>query len=132
MTFGTYQPLTFSTKLLSADKESTSTISVVCTDIGVGGSYTIDLGDIGGSTANRKLAHSTEPGAESMQFNIFTDINRTIVWGNGSTGARMAGDIPTGNSNRSHTAYGRIPAGQSTLRAGQYTGSGTVTLTYNP
>jgi spore coat protein U-like protein len=44
----------------------------------------------------------------------------------------VGGSIPPGDSNQSHTVYGRIPGGQNTLWAGQYSGSLTMTITYSP
>jgi spore coat protein U-like protein len=37
-----------------------------------------------------------------------------------------------GDSNQSQPVYGKIPAGQNTLRAGSFSDSLTMTLTYNP
>jgi hypothetical protein len=54
------------------------------------------------------------------------------VWGDGFTGVLLNGSIPLGDSIRSHTAFGRIPAGQSALRAGSYSGFLTLTISYNP
>jgi spore coat protein U-like protein len=101
------------------------------------GSYTLALGasadGTGDRISTRYLANSN--GGANMAFNIYTDATRSIVWGNGSTGAVVSGSLPIvtfGSSTDNVTVYGKIPAGQNTLKAGIFTGSVTVTLTYNP
>lgn len=135
LAFGTYQPLTFAGKLTSVDKTSTATVSVVCTGIVTGGSYTISLGagtyGPGNRISTRYLNNITH-GGDYMVYNLFTEASYTTVWGDGSTGSLLNGSIPTGSSNPSHTVYGKIPAGQNTLKAGSFSDSLTMTLTYNP
>lgn len=135
MAFGPYQPLTFAGKLYSVDKTSNATINVVCTGIDSGGAYTIALGPTtvgaGDRISTRYLAN--DRGGDNMAFNIYREPSFLTVWGDGvGVGGVLGGSIPTGNSNLSHTVYGRIPAGQNFLRAGTFSGSMTMTLTYNP
>ena len=132
LAFGRYQPLTFADKLVSLDRTSDATVSVACTGIVTGGSYTIALGPspVGNSTVPRYLAHGG--GGPAMAFNIYTDAALTSVWGDGFSGALLSGTIPTGDSSRSHAVFGRIPAGQNLLRAGSYSGSLTLTIRYEP
>lgn len=66
-----------------------------------------------------------------MMFNVYRDLNHNYVWGN-SIGSLISGSIPAGDSNQTLTVYGKIPAGQNTLKAGSYSGSMTIILTYNP
>jgi spore coat protein U-like protein len=134
LAFGTYQPLTFAGKLVSRDADSMATVSLVCQNIQTGGAYTVALGPSvvgsGNRVSTRYLANTS--GGDFMAFNVYTDANRTTVWGDGATGGLMSGSIPTGDSNQSKPVYGRIPAGQNTLKAGSFSGSLTMTLTYNP
>lgn len=134
LAFGTYQPLTFTGKLTSADVTSHASISIVCTGVVTGGGYTIALGPstagTGDRISTRYLANSN--GGDNMRFNVYTNATYTTVWGDGNVGGLLGGSIPAGDSNQSHAVYGKIPAGQNTLKAGSFTGSVTVTLTYNP
>lgn len=126
MDFGSYQPLTFAGKLTSANKNSIATLSVICSGEV---SYTLSLGEIGGSILPRQMTNSTRPGAPPMNFNLFVDAQRLMVWGDGFTGQLLSGS--TGMNN--HTLYGQIPAGQNTLQPGRYNGGpGTITMTYSP
>jgi spore coat protein U-like protein len=132
LAFGQYQPLTFEGKLASADRTADATVSVVCTAISGGGGYTIALGPSpqGNSIVPRYLASGA--GGPAMAFNVYLDGAYTAVWGDGFTGAVINGTIPVGDSTQSHTVFGKVPAGQSTLRAGTYSGSLTMTVTFNP
>ncbi len=135
LAFGAYQPLTFAGKLTSAAVTSDASISVVCTGIVSGGAYTIALGPStvgsGDRISTRYLGNSN--GGDPMNFNVYTNATYTTVWGDGLTaGGLIGGTIATGNSNQSLTVYGRIPAGQNTLKAGSFSASLTMTLTYSP
>ena len=135
MAFGAYQPVTFPGKLASADKASTATLSVVCTGIATGGGYTISLGAGNYGPSDRisnRFLNNTVNGGAYMAFNVYTNATYLTVWGNGSIGSVLGGSIPTGSSNQSHTVYGRIPAGQTTLKAGSFSDSLTMTITYTP
>ena len=105
------------------------------------GSYTLALGASANSAgagasdgiSTRYLANSN--GGANMAFNVYTDARRSIVWGNGNIGALVSGSLPIvtlGSYTDNVTVYGKIPAGQNTLNAGIFSGSVTVTLTYNP
>ncbi|MBK6006615.1 spore coat protein U domain-containing protein [Ramlibacter ginsenosidimutans] len=132
MAFGPYEPLTFAGKLASADRTADATVSVVCTAISSGGSYTITLGPSsqGNSIIPRYLTH--DAGGPGMAFNVYLDGAYSMVWGDGFTGAVISGTIPGGDSTSSHTVFGKVPAGQGSLQAGSYSGSLTMTVTYNP
>jgi spore coat protein U-like protein len=132
LAFGNYQPLTFAGKLLSADKASDATISVVCTGISTGGSYSIALGPslVGNSMNPRYMANGN--GGPHMVFNVYRDATYSTIWGDGITGAMLAGTLPLGDSSQTHTVFGKIPAAQNTLRPGSFSGVLGVSLTYNP
>ena len=134
MAFGVYQPLTFSGKLTSTSVTSNASISVVCTGMGSSGAYTLTLGPSTMGSGDRISTRSLENsnGGDYMSFNLYTNASYSTVWGDGTTGGVVGGSIPAGDSNQSQPVYGRIPAGQSTLKAGSFSGSLTMTLTYNP
>lgn len=138
LAFGAYQTLSFAGKIASAEVASTATISIRCTGISLGGSYTLSLGPTtaGGASINpRRMANGANSGGDAMLFNAYTDAARTNVWGDGSTGSQFAGTIAVNRSsvqNFTHTAYGKILGGQTTLKAGTYSAAPTITLTYNP
>ncbi|MBC5767661.1 Csu type fimbrial protein [Ramlibacter albus] len=131
LAFGAYQPLTLPGKVVSAAATSNATVQVTCTGITTGGSYSIALGpSTGGTIVPRYLDNAA--GGPAMSFNLYVDPSYSTVWGDGSTGTALTGSIPTGSSSQAHAIYGRIPAGQGTVRVGSFTGSMTMTLTYNP
>jgi spore coat protein U-like protein len=132
MAFGPYQPLTFDGKLTSTDRTADATVSLACTAVALGGSYTITLGPsgLGNSIVPRYLAH--EGGGPWMAFNVYLDAAYTSVWGDGFSGAVIGGTIASGDSHRSQAVFGKLPAGQSSLKAGNYSGALTMRITYNP
>jgi spore coat protein U-like protein len=132
MAFGPYQPLAFAGKLTSTDRTTDATVSLACTAIALGGSYTITLGPSapGNSIVPRYLAH--DGGGPSMAFNVYLDAAHTAVWGDGFSGAVIGGSIASGDSRQSHAVFGKLPAGQSSLKAGNYSGALTIRITYNP
>lgn len=132
LAFGAYQPLTFAGKRVSADVTSDATVSVVCTAITTGGSYSITLGPSpqGNSIVPRYLARAG--GGPGMAFNVYLDAGFLSVWGDGFTGAAITGTLPAGDSTRQYVVFGRVPAGQNALMVGNYSASMTMTITYNP
>ena len=138
MAFGAYQPLIFAGgNLVSSDVRSTATVTIVCSGVVTGGAYTLSLGPsvTRNSTSPRYMANSN--GGADMAFNLYaTPDYSTSVWGDGATGAQLTGAIPTGNSTSlslaPQTVYGKIPGGQNMLKAGSFSGSATVALSYNP
>jgi spore coat protein U-like protein len=135
LAFGRYEPLTFESKLLSLPVTSDATVSVSCTGIVTGGGYTITLGPSmtgAGDRISTRYMNNAVANAD-MAFNVYVDAARTLVWGDGITaGSTLAGSISPGNSNLSHSVYGRIPAGQNTLAPGSYSSTLTMTITYSP
>jgi spore coat protein U-like protein len=135
LAFGAYQPLTFPGKLVSVERPSTATVSVMCTGIAAGGAYSIGLGPGtygAGDRISTRYLNNTVNGGALMEFNVYADAGYTTVWGNGIIGSVFSGSIPAGDSTRTHTAYGKVPAGQNTLKAGSFSDWLTMTITYNP
>lgn len=135
LAFGSYQPLTIPGKFSSTAATSTASVSVVCTGIMSASTYTIALGPSvvgnGDRISTRFLANSG--GGDYMIFNVYREASYSTVWGDGITaGGVLGGTIPVGDSNQSHAVYARVAAGQNTLKAGSFSGSLTMTLTYNP
>lgn len=108
--------------VLSANIDSTSTISVQCTTTTP---YTIGFnqGVNGGSVTTRQMA-----GAGGLiNYSLFRDAGRTQNWGSTAGSDTVAG---VGNGAvQNYTVYGRVPA-QTTPAPALYTDTITVTVTY--
>jgi len=133
--FGIYDP----TSTTALDGQGSVTIN--CTN-GPNTMVTISL-DTGGSgtyTPRRMVS-----GAEILNYNLYTNVGRTIIFGNGTgtstatcmTGTGLnqpdcTGNNPVGtNRNTVRTVYGRIPALQNvTGAAGDFTDTIPVTVTF--
>jgi len=114
----------------AANSDSTGDIAVTCTaTVVVGtGSYTIAVSTGSGTFANRKLTS----GANFLDYNIYTDSARSIVWGDGTGSTQMESDSYTillTPTTRHYTPYGRVQGSQN-KPAGTYTDTVTVTITY--
>jgi spore coat protein U-like protein len=79
-----------------------------------------------GSFCPRKMRNSNG-GADSLDYNIFTDAAMTTVWGDGSGCTTTVPTITTGNGNLDSILYGGIPGGQD-VAAGAYSDTVTVTV----
>lgn len=111
--FGNYS--VFSTN----PSDSTGTVTVNCSPKKT--SYSISLnGGNSGSINQRTLKFNSQ----SITYNLYTNVARTIVWGD-NTGGTMV----TGSGQNPITVYGRIPAGQD-VGSGTYTDSVLVTVQY--
>jgi spore coat protein U-like protein len=78
----------------------------------------------GGTVARRSMSG---PGGTQLDYQLFTDSARTVVWGD-----RVGTDTVSGTGNgipQTLTVYGRIPAGER-VKAGGYVDTITATLTF--
>jgi spore coat protein U-like protein len=121
----------------AAPLQSATTLSVSCAKtasdasgtIAVG--YTIALSTGSSATyAQRRLAS----GPDTLGYNLYANSARTLIWGDGTGGSRLASDsmnLTNGSParTRTHTIFGQIPALQDAA-VGSYTDAILVTVTY--
>jgi spore coat protein U-like protein len=74
--------------------------------------------------ASRKMSSGTN----TVNYNMYTDVGRTKIWGDGTAGSSVNPQTGTGAA-QAITVYGRIPTGQ-TPATGTYNDTITVTLTF--
>jgi spore coat protein U-like protein len=110
-----------------AQLDSTATVTVNCSGIGGGASHPYTMAANGGGGGNISARRMVN-GANQLGYQIYTNVGRTTVWGNGTTGSTVAGSSTNG-VNGVFTANGRIPAAATPL-PGAYTDTVTVTVTY--
>jgi spore coat protein U-like protein len=103
-----------------------SNISVSCTN-GTNWNLGLDKGLHGPDVLNRAMANSADA-AVLLNYAIFKDPARTLNWGE-TVGTDTVSGVGTGVV-QDIGAYGRIPAGQTTVTAGGYADTITVTLTF--
>lgn len=124
LAFGSYNPV------LGLPTDSQNTLTVTCSSlIALLVSYNIELSaGNSGSTSARQLRQ----GGQSLNYNLYQDILRTTVWGTGPNAVNdsfLLSILGIG-VNRLYPIYGRIPAGQTSINAGSYSDSITVTVNY--
>ena len=104
--------------------DGSGTISVTCTS-GTAWAASADAGvGTGASLAVRKMAN----GANLLNYSLYTNSAGGTLWGDGTTGGLIS-DTGSGSA-QSKTFYGRVSSGQSSLPAGAYDDTVTVTVTY--
>jgi spore coat protein U-like protein len=105
---------------------STGGISVTCTN-GTAWAASANAGaGTGASLATRKMAN----GANLLNYVLYTDSARTTVWGDGAGGTTATLSDTGSGSAQAKTIYATVPAGQTSLPAGSYSDTVTVTITY--
>lgn len=110
---------------LQADVDASSQIRASCS---TGLVYSVALGAGGGGAYNaRRMVHGSFP-AETVGYQLYTDAQRTQVWGDGSGGTVSVGGTGNGSPQPS-TVHGRVPP-QSTPRPGDYEDNVIVTVSY--
>jgi spore coat protein U-like protein len=124
ITFSTYDPLS------STALASTGTLGFSCTS-GVltgGDNFTISLSTGSSGTYTTRTMKS---GIKILNYNLYTTVSDTTVWGNGTAGTATvtahysANNAPPVNV----TVYALIPAMQN-VTAGSYTDSIVATVTF--
>lgn len=101
--FGTYNPVS------GTARTAQGTITVGCAGIGLLGAYTTSLSVGAGTFAQRHLTS----GANTLNYNLFTDSAYSQVWGNGTGGSITLGYSGLLSlSTVSSPVYARMPAGQ--------------------
>lgn len=109
--------------VLSSTKIQSNSFQVTCTNTTP---YTIglDTGLHASGSQRRMLGGATN--TEFVNYELYTDVGRTTVWGNAS-GSWVSG---TGNgAAQSYNVFGSVPA-QTTPSPGNYTDTITITVTY--
>ena len=121
--FGTYDTLS------GSNKDVVGSISVTCTgSIGEAVSYTIALSPGNGNFVARNM----QAGSAQLQYNLYSDGARQIIWGDGTGGTSVMSDnysLPAATSTRDYMVYGDIPI-QTGPPAGAYLDTVVITLMY--
>ena len=113
--FGAYNPV--SGQVL----DSAGRVDVSCVP---SAGYTISMSAGLGSYSTRMMAS----GPDRLEYNLYTDFARTMVWGDGTPGSFTVGGT-AGLTPVSRTVYGRIPGGQA-VHAGAYSDTLLVTVSF--
>jgi spore coat protein U-like protein len=109
--------------VLVANVNGTSALAVQCTNTTP---YNIGL-DQGQGSGATVAARKMSSGANTITYTLYSDTNRTVLWGN-TVGTNTMAGIGNGAS-QSYTIYGQVPP-QNTPTPAVYTDTVTVTVTY--
>jgi spore coat protein U-like protein len=121
MNFGTgIDPLTAPAQL-----DATATVTLRCTN-STDYAVSLDAGLHAGGAANF-TARAMNNGSTNLGYQLYTDVGRNTVWGNGTASSTIGG---TGTGSfRALTVYGRMPMSNA-VAPGVYADTVTVTVSY--
>lgn len=109
----------------NSNVDAAGSLSVTCTN-GTPWSAAADAGSgLGADLSVRKMTS----GANLLNYALYTDSNRTSLWGDGIEGTSTIAGTGSGVA-QSRDIYGRVPAGQTGVPAGSYADTVTVTVSY--
>lgn len=115
LAFGAINPLS------GEERDSTASITVSCP---APTAYTISL-NAGSGTYNQRTMLS---GSNALDYNLYTDSQRTLIWGDGSGVTRTVSGSAS-STGTTHTIYGSIPAQRQAV-PGAYSDSVIITITF--
>lgn len=119
--FGTYDGLT------GLQLDSTGTITYRCDEVLPSDSIIIQLSR---GNAPSYLPRTLQQGGYQLEYNLYLNALRTIIWGDGSAGTQQFGPFFPSNGTSTHVSvYGRIAGGQH-ARGGSYSDVVIVTLVF--
>ena len=121
VTFGGYDPTS------ATNDDGTGSVALACPPSVSAPVVALEAGSFG-SIAARRMSN----GSYLLNYNLFTDTTRLILWGNGAIGSTVTlsgGTVSAGQRRFSRTIYGRIPAAQN-VGAGVYGDTLMVTVIF--
>lgn len=128
LNFGTYNPIA------NSQMNVTGNVAVTCRAVVslLDAPYTISLSRGSSSVFNPRRMSSN---LDTLNYNLYTSATRTQIWGDGTGGTNIvSGQISflqlLQNVTANHTIYGTIPANQTAVKAGNYTDTVIVTISY--
>jgi spore coat protein U-like protein len=128
----TTSPMGFTGYNTIATVTAIATITVTCVNSGSNkpSSVPVTLAATAGngSISQRQMVN----GARTLNYNLYTDYARTVIWGNGITGSTIAATTSIAlNGNAPVTIYGKLPGGQNVAPGNYFTTTPVVvTATY--
>jgi len=108
------------------DNTKDTTLTVRCT-LNTPITIAMDKGTNGSSTSARKLLITTNGRSDTLNYNLYSDSARSILWGEGSNKVSGTGEGLLKTS--TYNVYGKIPAEQD-VTPGSYADAVTVTVAY--
>lgn len=119
ISFSEYNPLS------AFPVDYSGTIEIYCKKTS---NVTVSIGPSPNSGFNPRKMTNAESG-ETLNYNLYTNANRTLIWGDGSQGTSTMRVNVKKNSTEYLTVYGRVFAGQD-VGIGTYTDNLIVSISY--
>jgi spore coat protein U-like protein len=114
----------------SSPNDTTGNVQVICSAEApstVSYVITLNMGNAG-SFSPRQMTN----GANTLNYNLYTDAGRTLIWGDGTSGTNTVSDaynLSVSSQTNNYTIYARIAASQSPA-VGAYSDAISVTVEF--
>jgi spore coat protein U-like protein len=119
VTFGSYDVFS------NMPTDAVGNVTYRCIDLGTD-LITIDLNKGNSNSYNSRTLKS---GNDTLNYNLYLDSGKNIIWGDGTEGSNRYGPLnPTNNSDVMLSIYGRISARQISAKVGNYSDTITITI----
>ena len=116
------------TAIGGANVDTTSTISLVCTN---GAAYDVALDNGLNAASGQRYMSNGATTPVKIPYNIYKDSAHASAWGSTSgTGGNTSSGVAGISGAVTLTAYGRIPSTATSVGAGAYIDTVTVTVTF--
>jgi spore coat protein U-like protein len=115
--------------------DTTGNVDVTCAKDAADGNGAITVAyavALSAGSSNSLAQRTMLSGSDALQYNVYSNSLRTVVWGAGATSqltSSMKLTGPRGQQTNSHSAYGRAPPLQD-VGAGLYADTLVLTLTF--
>jgi spore coat protein U-like protein len=109
----------------ASNVDGTGRLSVTCTN---GTSWTAEA-DVGAGTGATLAVRKMSAGANLLNYALYTDNTFGAIWGDGSGTTGTIGGTGNGTA-QDIDIHGRVPSGQTSVPAGNYSDTVVVTVEY--
>lgn len=106
--------------------DTTATITLNCTN---GATYDVALDNGLNAASGQRYMSNGAATPVKIPYNVYRDSGRTLAWG-ATTGTNTSAGTAGVSGLVTLTAYGRIPSSATSVGAGSYTDTVTVTVTF--
>jgi spore coat protein U-like protein len=122
---------------LTTPDDSTGDVTVTCTYVAPGGSTQVNVvASLSTGTSGSYSPRQMASGPGRLNYNLFRDTPRTLIWGNGLSGTsvntaslRVGPGVGNGTRTAQFPVYGRVPP-QQAVDVGAYSDTIVVTVTF--
>jgi spore coat protein U-like protein len=122
--FGSYDPIVANA---ATNLDQTGSFNVACTKGAPGVQIDLDKG-LNPSGTDRQMNSATS--GDFLKYQLYTTTGRTIIWGSAIAAGVKVPYAPASKASTPITVYGRVPSGQDSSAAADYTDTVVATISF--